>query len=59
MDMFLYLWPPVVMGRPLYFTAVVSIFLLSFFLLFFSPNISGRRFDVYHTSTHDVASVRI
>jgi len=32
-----------------------------FFLLFFisSPNLSGRRLDVYHTSTHGVASVRI
>ena len=29
-------------------------------LLFFSsPNLSGRRLDVYHTSTHDVALVRI
>jgi len=32
-------------------------FLLSFFLS--SPNLSGRRLDVYHTSTHDVALVRI
>jgi len=31
----------------------------SFFLLFFSPNLSGRRLDVYHTSTHGVALVRI
>jgi len=31
-----------------------------FFLLFFSsPNLGGRRLDVYHTSTHDVALVRI
>jgi len=27
-----------------------------FFFLFSSPNISGRRLDVYHTSTHGVAS---
>jgi len=34
--------------------------LLSFFLLLFSsPNLSGRRVDVYHTSTHGVALVRI
>ena len=26
---------------------------------FSSPNLSGRRLDVYHTSTHDVALVRI
>jgi len=28
-----------------------SFFLSSFFLLFSSPNLSGRRLDVYHTST--------
>jgi len=31
--------------------------LLSFFLS--SPNLSDLRLDVYHTSTHDVVSVRI
>jgi len=43
---------------PLYFCPVVSFFLL---LLYFfpSPNLSGRRLDVYHTSTHDVALVQI
>ena len=45
------------MGRPLYFCPVVSIFL--FFFFFSSPNLSGRRLDVYHTSTHGVALVRI
>jgi len=37
-------------------------FLSSFFLSFFlisSPNLSGRELDVYHTSTHGVALVRI
>ena len=37
-------------------------FLLSIILLFFlfsSPNLSGRRLDVYHTSTRGVALVRI
>ena len=34
------------------------IFIL-WFLLFSSPNLSGRRLDVYHTSTHGVALVRI
>jgi len=38
----------------LYFCPVVSS--LSFFS---SPNLSGRRLDVYHTSTHGVALVRI
>ena len=50
------LWLPCVIGGPLYFCPVVSIFLLSFFS---SPNLSRRRLDVYHTSTHGVALVRI
>jgi len=29
------------------------------FFFFSSPNLSGRRLDVYHTSTHGVALVRI
>jgi len=34
--------------------------LLSLFLSFFSsPNLSGRRLDVYHTLAHGVALVRI
>jgi len=45
-------------GRPLYSTAVVLS--SSFFLLLFSsPILSGRRLNVYHTSTHDVALMRI
>ena len=47
------LWPPNRAGH--YFSAVVSSF---FLLLFSSPILSGRRLDVYHTSTHDVALVR-
>jgi len=44
--------------RPLYFCPMVSssIFFLSFFP---SPNLSRCRLDVYHTSTHGVALVRI
>jgi len=34
-------------------------FYLSIFYLFSSPNLSGRRLDVYHTFTHGVALVRI
>ena len=30
-----------------------------FFFRFSSPNLSGRRVHVYHTSTHGVALVRI
>jgi len=36
----------------------LSFFFLSFFF-FSSPNLSGRRLDVYHTSTHGVALVQI
>ena len=32
---------------------IFALWFLSFF--FFSPNLSGRRLDVYHTSTHGVA----
>jgi len=40
-----------------YFCPVVSFYLLS---SFFPPlNLSSRRLDVYHTSTHGVALVRI
>ena len=57
---FNYLWPPYVIGGALYFCPVISIYLLSFFFLFFSsPNLSGHRLDLYHTSTHGVALVRI
>jgi len=31
----------------------------SSFFLFSLPNLSGRRLDIYHTSTHGVALVRI
>ena len=36
-----------------------SFFLLLLLVLFSSPNLSGRKLDVYHTSTHGVAVVRI
>jgi len=40
---------------------IFALWFLSSFLFFFfsSPNLSGRRLDVYHTSTHGVALVRI
>jgi len=51
------LWPPYVIGQGMY------IFILSFVLLLLlfssSPNLSRRRLDVYYTSTHGVALVRI
>ena len=37
---------------------IFALWFLSFFF-FSSPNLSGRRLDVYHTSTHGVALVRI
>jgi len=41
--------------RTLYFCPISFFFLL----LFSSPDLSGQRLDVYHTSTHGVALVRI
>jgi len=41
--------------RTLYFHPVV----FSFFFFISSPNLSGRRLDVYHASTHGVALVQI
>ena len=39
---------------------IFAMWFLSIFLLFFSsPNLSGRRLDVCHSSTHGVALVRI
>jgi len=40
---------------------IFALWFLSSIYLFFlsSPNLSGRRLDVYHTSTHGVALVRI
>jgi len=69
-----FLWPPNRAGHyilQLWFLMVAlcnradhNIFILwflsSFLLSFFSsPNLSGRRLDVFHTSTHGVALVRI
>ena len=53
------LWLPYVIGQAIIFLPC-DFFLLSFFVFFFSsPNLSGRRLDVYHTSPHGVALVRI
>jgi len=37
----------------------IFILFLSSFFFFSSPNLSGRRLDVYHTLAHGVALVRI
>jgi len=50
------LWSPYVIGQTIIFLPC-DFFLLSFFLS--SPNLSRRRLDVCHTSTHGVALVRI
>jgi len=34
---------------------IFALWFLSIFFFYFSPNLSGRRLDVYHTSTHGVA----
>jgi len=55
------LWPPYVIGAIIFLPC--SFFLSSVFYLyiffFSSPNLSGHRLDVYLTSTHGVAIVRI
>jgi len=48
-----FLWPPCIAGCGHIYFRPVS------FCLFSSPNLSGSRLDVYHTSTHDVVLVRI
>jgi len=54
-----FLWSPYVIGQTIIFSSC-SFFLSSSFSSFFSsPNLSGRRLDVYHTSTYGVALVRI
>ena len=51
----LLLWSPYGIGQTIIFFCLVS----SIFYLFSWPNLSRRRSDVYHTSTLDVALVRI
>jgi len=51
------LWPPYEIGAIIFLPCG---YYLSFYLSIFfisSPNLSGRRLDVYHTSTHGVALV--
>jgi len=53
-----WLWSPYVIGQTIIFSS--CFFLLSSSSFFFSsPNLSGRRLDVYHTLAHGVALVRI
>jgi len=41
----------------LWFVLLLLLLLLSFSFFFSSPNLSGRRLDVYHTLAHGVALV--
>jgi len=52
--LFSLLWSPYVIGQTIIFSC--CFFLLSFFS---SPNLHGRRLDVYHSLAHGVALVRI
>ena len=50
-----FLWSPYVIGQTIIFLPCdFYLLLLSSFFFFSSPNLSGRRLDVYHTSTHGV-----
>ena len=49
------LWPPYGIGQAIIFLPCGFFFYLLSFFFFSSPNLSWRRLDVYHTSTHDVA----
>jgi len=54
------LWSPYVIRQTIIFlpcSFYLSIYLSSSF--FSSPNLSGHKLDVYYTSTHGVALVRI
>jgi len=56
MSRFTFLWSPYVIGQTIY----IFMLFLSFSSFFISsPNLSSRRLDVCHTSTHGVALVRI
>jgi len=54
-----WLWSPYVIGQTIIFLPCDFYLSSSFFFFFSSPNLSGRRLDVYHTLTHGVALVRI
>ena len=51
------LWPPYAIGHAIIFLPC-DFYLLSIFF-FSSSNLSGRRLDIYHTSTQGVALVQI
>ena len=54
-----FLWSPYVIGQTIIFLPCGFFLSSSSSFFFSSPNLSGRRLDVYHTLTHGVALVRI
>ena len=54
-----FLWLPYVIGQTIIFLPCSFFLLLLSSFILSSPNLSGRRLDVNHTSTHGVALVRI
>jgi len=52
-----FLWPPCVADADIIFLSCGFFYIFDF--LYSWPNLSGRRLDVCHTSTHGVALVRI
>ena len=53
----LWLFMVALCNRADHYIFIMWLLLSSFFFFFSSPNLSGRRLDVYHTSTHGVALV--
>ena len=49
-----WLWSPYIIGQTIIFLPCSFYILSSSFFFYSSPNLSGRRLDVYHTSTHGV-----
>jgi len=52
------LWLPYGIGQTIIFSCC-DFYLSSCIFYFSSPNLSGRTLDVYHSSAHGVALVRI
>jgi len=50
-----FLWPLYAIGQAIIFLSCGFFHLLSSIFFYSSPNLRGRRLDVYHTSTHCVA----
>ena len=55
----LMLWSPYGIGQTIIVSSCAFFFFLLFFFFFSSPILSRRKLDVYHTSTHGAALVRI